>query len=87
MKISYLKIECLFLSVLVGLTFGVVLSVFVGVSVFVKTLVTFPIELYNVRMQSHLRKRLEALSEVPDDIWGRHIERMEKNKTKKNEEL
>lgn len=87
MKISYLKIECLLLSVSVGLTFGVVLSVFVGVSVFVKTLVTFPIELYNVRMQSHLRKRLAALSEVPDDIWGRHIKRMEKNKTKKNEEL
>ncbi len=40
-------------------------------------------------MQSHLRKRLEALKALkalPDDVWGRHIQRMEQNKTEKNDE-
>ena len=87
MKISYLKIECLFLSVLVGLTFGVVLAVISCVGVFVKVLVTFPIELYNIRLRDRMQKRLDALSVEPDDIWSRHIQRMEKNKTQNNEEL
>ena len=34
-----------------------------------------------------MQKRLDALSVEPDDIWGRHIQRMEKNKTQNNEEL
>lgn len=84
MKINYLKIECLFFSVFVGLTFGVMLAVVSCISVFIKTLITFPIEFYNIRMQSHLQRRLDALSEMPDDIWERHIQRIEKNKTKKN---
>jgi hypothetical protein len=31
-----------------------------------------------------LQRRLEALDEMPEDIWGRHIQRMEQNKKKKN---
>jgi hypothetical protein len=82
---NYLKVECLFFTILVGLTFGVMLAVFSCISVFVKTLITFPIEFYNIRMRSHLQKRLESLSEVPDDIWGRHIKRMKQNKKEKND--
>jgi hypothetical protein len=84
MKINYLKIECLFFSVFVGLTFGVMLAVVSCISVFIKTLITFPIEFYNIRMRSHLQKHLESLNEIPDDIWGRHIQRMEQNKKEKN---
>ena len=84
MKINYLKIECLFFSVFVGLTFGVMLAVVSCISVFIKTLITFPIEFYNIRMRSHLEKYLESLNEMPDDIWGRHIQRMEQNKKEKN---
>jgi len=84
MKINYLKIECLFFSVFVGLTFGVMLAVVSCISVFIKTLITFPIEFYNIRMRSHLQKHLESLNEMPDDIWGRHIQRMEQNKKEKN---
>ena len=86
MKIKYLKAECLFFSIFVGLTFGVMLAVVSCISVFVKTLVTFPIEFYNIRMRSHLQKRLEALDEMPEDIWDRHIQRMEQNKKKQNNE-
>jgi Na+-translocating ferredoxin:NAD+ oxidoreductase RnfG subunit len=84
MKINYLKIECLFFSVFVGLTFGVMLAVVSCISVFIKTLVTFPTEFYNIRMQSHLQKQLDALIEMPDDIWGRHVQRMDQNKKEKN---
>lgn len=88
MRITLLKIECLFFSALFGLTFGVVLAVVSCVSVFVKVLVAFPIQLYHIRMQDRMRKQLEALNAEPDDIWDRHIQRMEKNKTEiKNEEL
>ena len=86
MRITLLKIECLLFSALVGLTFGVALAVFSCVSVFVKVLVAFPIQLYNIRMQDRMRKQLGALNAESDDIWGRHIQRMEKNKTEINDE-
>jgi|TARA_B110000305_G_C19011483_1_gene435102 hypothetical protein len=86
MRITLLKIECLFFSALIGLTFGVLLAVISCVSVFVKVLVTFPIELYNIRLLDRIQKRLDALSVEPDDIWSRHIQRMEQNKTEKNDE-
>ena len=60
------------------------LAVVSCISVFIKTLITFPIEFYNIRMRSHLQKHLESLNEIPDDIWGRHIQRMEQNKKEKN---
>ena len=87
MKMNYLKAECLFFTIFVGLTFGVMLAVVSCISVFVKTLITFPIEFYNIRMRSHLQKRLEALEEMPEDIWGRHIQRMEQNKKKKTSRI
>jgi hypothetical protein len=86
MRITLLKIECLFFSILVGLTFGVVLAVVSCASVFVKILITFPIQLYNIRMQAHIQKRLDALSVEPDDIWGKHIQRMEQKKQENNNE-
>lgn len=52
---------------------------------FLKNTYNFPIEFYNIRMRSHLQKRLEALEEMPEDMWGRHIQRMEQNKKKKND--
>jgi len=37
-------------------------------------------------MQAHIQKRLDALSVEPDDIWGKHIQRMEQKKQENNNE-
>ncbi len=83
---NYLKAEFLFFTIFVGLTFGVMLAVVSCISVFIKTLITFPIEFYNIRMRSHLQRRIEALEEMPEDIWDRHIQRMKQNKKRQNNE-
>jgi len=75
------------MSIIAALTVGVILSVFIGVASLMNALVSFPIQVYrNLREQERVRRlsRLFIPSPPPEpleeDIWDRHIRRMEEKK-------
>jgi hypothetical protein len=67
----------LILSIIAGLTVGVVVAVFASVAALVHTLLAFPIQVYYSST-----KRLRELEGVKknEDIWDRHIARMDEKK-------
>ena len=67
------------LSLIAGLTVGVILAVFLGLTVFFQTLLTFPVSVYLKSVSNHEGDSSRA-SKTPDDIWDRHIARMEQKK-------
>ena len=66
-------------AVIAGLTVGLLLSVFVALTVFFQTLFTFPISVY-LRSVHNYENGLAGASKKPEDIWDRHIARMEQKK-------
>ena len=75
MKLSYLTY--LILSIIAGLTVGILLAVFVGVTAMLHSLIAFPVQVY--RTSTARLKEVEQIIEN-EDIWDRHIRRMEDNK-------
>ena len=75
MKLNHLPY--LILSIIAGLTVGVVVAVFASVAALVHTLFAFPIQVYYSSTQ---RRRESGHMRENEDIWDRHIARMEKKK-------
>ncbi len=75
MKLNY--VPYLILSIIAGLTVGVVVAVFASVAALVHTLFAFPIQVYRASTQ---RLRESDYIRENEDIWDRHIARMEKKK-------
>ena len=75
MKPNYLPY--LILSIIAGLTVGIVVAVFASVAALVHTLFAFPIQVYHSSTQ-----KLRELEDIRknEDIWDRHIARMDKKK-------
>ena len=67
------------LSLIAGLTVGVILAVFLGLTVFFQTLLTFPVSVY-LKSVSNYENDSQGASKKPVDIWDRHIARMNKKK-------
>ena len=67
------------LSLIAGLTVGVILAVFLGLTVFFQTLLTLPVSVYLKSVSNHEGDSRRA-SKKPEDIWDRHIARMEQKK-------
>ena len=75
MKLNHLPY--LILSLVAGLTVGVILAVFVGITAMVHSLVAFPMQVYR-GATTRLREVEEIIEN--EDIWDRHIRKMEENK-------
>ena len=75
------KIGYLLLSIFAGLTVGVVLSVYVGILSCIQTLIGFPMRVYYGCVANAMARKF-ADSDTPEDIWSRHIEKIEENNTK-----
>jgi hypothetical protein len=75
------KIGYLLLSIFAGLTVGVVLSVYVGILACIQTLIGFPMRVYYGCVANAMARKF-ADSDTPEDIWSRHIEKIEENNTK-----
>ena len=73
-----IKVIYLILSLIAGLTVGVVLAVFLGIAVFFQTLLSFPVSVYLRSLES--RHGGSPPPKKPKDVWDRHIARMEKKK-------
>ena len=71
------KLPYLLLSIVTGLTVGVLVAVFAGVVTLVHSLYAFPIQVY--RSSTYRLRELEDIRKN-EDIWDRHIARMEKKK-------
>ena len=75
MKLSYLPY--LILSLIAGLTVGVLLALFVGITAMLHSLIAFPVQVY--RTSTSRLKQVEQIIEN-ENIWDRHIRRMEDKK-------
>ena len=75
MKLNHLPY--LILSIIAGLTVGVLLALFVGITAMLHSLLAFPIQVY--RTSTARLKEVEQIIEN-ENIWDRHIRRMEDNK-------
>jgi len=75
MKLNHLPY--LILSLVAGLTVGILLAVFVGVTAMLHSLIAFPVQVY--RTSTARLKEVEQII-ANEDIWERHIRKMEENK-------
>ena len=73
------KILYFIFALVAGLTVGLLLSIFIAISVFFQSFLTFPIAVYS-RSVSSYESGLREISKEPKDIWERHIARMEEKK-------
>lgn len=91
---TYIKIIHILISAFAALTVGVILSVFIGVASLLDSFFNFPLQVYrNLQQQERLRRLSQLFTpshnDVPpapekEDIWEKHIRRMEEKKKKKN---
>jgi len=75
MKLNHLPY--LILSLVAGLTVGILLAVFVGVTAMLHSLIAFPVQVY--RTSTARLKEVEQII-ANEDMWERHIRKMEENK-------
>ena len=93
---TYIKILHILISLIAALTVGVLLSLFIGIASLIDSFFKFPLQVYrNLEEQERLRRLSQLFTPhhngtpvepLDDDIWERHIRRMEEKK-KKNEKL
>jgi len=87
---TYIKILHILISIVAAFTVGVLLSIFIGLASLVDTFFTFPIQVYrNLREQERVRRLSQLFTpqhkEAPiepldENIWDKHIRRMEEKK-------
>jgi|TARA_R100000084_G_scaffold62525_2_gene26810 MFS superfamily sulfate permease-like transporter len=68
-----MKVIYFILSLLAGLTVGVVIALFIAIVAFINNLIAFPFLIYRNCLEVERRK---LYSVENDDIWERHIKRM-----------
>jgi len=99
MKFNYYKIAYAIFSILAGLTVGILLALFVGLSTFFQSLIGFPMQVYRQCIAQSTARRLQKIFGVPSDhqfadfkqpseesIWDKHIQRMEEKKARNQNE-
>ena len=90
-EMTIVKIIYAMVALISGLTVGVVVATFVCLIKFLETLISFPLEVYRMMMQSYkTRIMMQAfMPESPQEpeeeksqsekMWDRHIERIKNN--------
>ena len=99
MKFNYYKIAYAIFSILAGLTVGLLLALFVGLTTFFQSLIAFPIQVYRQSIAQSKARRLQKVFGIPKDfqgadfkqpseesIWDKHIQRMEEKKARNQNE-
>jgi predicted lipid-binding transport protein (Tim44 family) len=85
MNINLIKFSYAVLSIIAGLTVGLVLALYVGLLACLQAFFMFPLQVYTNCIKSSMAKRIEddSLEQENKDIWKRHIQRM-KDQNEKN---
>jgi len=85
MNIKLIKLSYGILSIIAGLTVGVVLALYIGLLAFLQSFIMFPLQVYTNCVRSAIAKRMEendSLAQKNGDMWERHIRRMEEQNEK-----
>ena len=97
MKFNLYKIGYAIFSLLAGLTVGVLLAAFIGISSFINSLIGFPVQIYKQCVVQHTARRMQKVFGIrknhqfadakqpsEESIWDKHIQRMEEKKNNIN---
>ena len=85
MNIKLIKFSYAILSIVAGLTVGVILALYVGLMSCIQTLIVFPFQIYTNCVNSAIEKKIKAMgspAQGDEDMWDRHIQRMEEQNRK-----
>ena len=85
MNIKLIKFSYAILSIIAGLTVGVILALYVGLMSCIQTLIVFPFQIYTNCVNSVIEKKIKAMgspAQGDEDMWERHIQRMEEQSRK-----
>ena len=85
MNIKLIKFSYAILSIIAGLTVGVILALYVGLMSCIQTLIVFPFQIYTNCVNSAIEKKIKAMgspAQGDEDMWERHIQRMEEQNRK-----
>ena len=85
MNIKLIKFSYAILSIIAGLTVGVILALYVGLMSCIQTLIVFPFQIYTNCVNSAIEKKIKAMgspAQGDEDMWDRHIQRMEEQNKK-----
>ena len=85
MKIKLIKLLYAILSIIAGLTVGLVLSLYIALIAGLQTFIMFPLQVYNNCVRSAIAKRIEeneVVAHKNKDMWERHIQRMDEENKK-----
>ena len=85
MNIKLIKFSYAILSIVAGLTVGVILALYVGLMSCIQTLIVFPFQIYTNCVNSAREKKIKAMGSAAqgdEDMWDRHIQRMEEQNKK-----
>jgi len=85
MKIKLIKLLYAILSIIAGLTVGLVLSLYIAIIAGLQTFIMFPLQVYNNCVRSAIAKRMEeneVVAQKNEDMWERHIRRMDEENKK-----
>ena len=85
MNIKLIKFSYAILSIIAGLTVGVILALYVGLMSCIQTLIVFPFQIYTNCVNSAIEKKIKSMgspAQGDEDMWERHIQRMEEQSRK-----
>ena len=85
MNIKLIKLLYAILSIIAGLTVGLVLSLYIALIAGLQTFIMFPLQVYNNCVISAIAKRMEeneVVAQKNEDMWDRHIRRMDEENKK-----
>ena len=85
MNIKLIKLSYGILSIIAGLTVGLVLALYIGLLAFLQAFIMFPLQVYTNCVNSAIEKKMKAggsLSQENKDMWERHIRRMKEQNEK-----
>ena len=85
MNIKLIKLLYAILSIIAGLTVGLVLSLYIALIAGLQTFIMFPLQVYNNCVRSAIAKRMEeneVVAQKNEDMWERHIRRMDEENKK-----
>ena len=85
MNIKLIKLLYAILSIIAGLTVGLVLSLYIALIAGLQTFIMFPLQVYNNCVRSAIAKRMEeneVVAQKNEDMWERHIQRMDEENKK-----
>ena len=83
MNIKLIKLSYGILSIIAGLTVGLVLALYIGLLAFLQSFIMFPLQVYTNCVRSAIAKRMVENEDAgAEAMWERHIRRMEEENQK-----